>query len=138
MCATPVRTLSEVQLECKGSDQHPYEALRGWSILEFSYTSPLCELMFDGRHQLIHQSEAVSPQNQIRGKKKGKPPWKSERFYRHLAPSHSTPEPSTTPTHQLNNFTLPAHTLRTSKQAREPQSTSTAPAEKTPNSSIHN
>lgn len=82
--------------------------------------------MFDGKHQLIRQSEAVGPENQIHGKEKGKPRGRSRGLIgislQAMAPRN--------PAEQLHTPSRP--TLCASKQAREPQSTSTAPAEKTP------
>lgn len=82
--------------------------------------------MFDGKHQLIRQSEAVGPENQVRSKEKGKPRGRARGFV-DISLQAAAPR---NPAEQLHTPNRP--TLRTSKQAREPQSTSTAPAEKTP------
>ena len=88
--------------------------------------------MFDGKQQLIRQSEAVGPENQIRGKEKGKPRGRAGGVIDislQATASRSQHDPHAL-AEQLHTPSRP--TLRTSKQARESQSANTAPAEKIP------
>lgn len=81
--------------------------------------------MFDEKHQLIRQSKVVGPENQIRGKGKGKPRGRA-RGFTDISLQATAPR---NPAEQHHTPSRP--TLRTSKQVREYQSTSTVPAEKT-------